>query len=167
MKFHSRPTPCEILLADKAFHVDDTFSTTPTCVRAISNYSAQIEIAISTAYPLVAEVLHPLGDLVHERGEVPRSQRLALPVHVVIVPLRPGVPQVALQLPPAHVLHYDEHRVLLGAAAQESHDVGVRLQRLHHLQLGGEVRALLLGRVLLQGLDGDHVASFVTWGHVA
>ena len=59
-------------------------------------------------YSFAREKLHSPGHLIAERGEVPRSQGAALPVHVIIATLSTGTPQETLQFTVCDVLHNDE-----------------------------------------------------------
>ena len=60
---------------------------------------------------LGGEVGHPLGDLVGERGEVARRQRLALAVQVLVVVLVPRLLEKVLQGAAVDELEDEEDRI--------------------------------------------------------
>ena len=60
---------------------------------------------------LRGEVRHPLGDLVGERGQVPRRQRLALAVEVLVVVLVSRLFEKVLQGAAVDELENEEDRI--------------------------------------------------------
>lgn len=83
-----------------------------------------------------------------ERRQIPGSQSFALPMHIIVIPFRPGVPQVALQFSPSNKLHNKKDRFLVSTTPQQFHHVRMGFEHLHHFQLGNQVALLFLVGVL-------------------